>query len=161
MHQKIPVHLLESFSSTKIQQMAAEAKTLDAYRMSEVEKKKRYALAISLVSVQTSRILDTIGEMLIKRMMSIHKKGREFLQDYKKQTQKRTDSLVATLQHVLMAYQTEGIPEERIQAIQQVLGDTEDQILQDCEDHLALSGDNYYLFYKNSLKVIALHYLKF
>ncbi|MGG0645668.1 Tn3 family transposase [Bacillus mycoides] len=151
-HQKIPVYLLESFSSTKIKQMAAEAKTLDSYRMSEIEKKKRYTLAISLVSVQTSRILDNIGEMLIKRMMSIHKKGREFLQDYKKQTQKRTDSLVATLQHVLMAYQTEGIPEERLQAIQQVLGDTEDQVLQDCEDHLALSGDNYYLFLQKFFK---------
>lgn len=86
MHQKIPVHLLESFSSTKIQQMAAEAKTLDAYRMSEVEKKKRYALAISLVSVQTSRILDNIGEMLIKRMMSIHKKDVNFYRIIKTDT---------------------------------------------------------------------------
>lgn len=49
----------------------------------------------------------------------------------KKQTQKRTDSLVATLQHVLMAYKTEEMPEERLQAIQQVLRDKENQVLQD------------------------------
>jgi len=42
--------------------MAAEAKTSDAYRMSEIEKRKRYTLAISLVSVQTSRILDNIAQ---------------------------------------------------------------------------------------------------
>ena len=126
--------------------MAAEAKTLGAFRMMEMEAKKRYALTISLVSMQLSKILDDIGEMLIKRMMSIHKKGRQHLKDYKEKTQKRTDSLISTLLDLLLAYQTEGNSDERIQAMQQILQEQEAQVLQDCENHLAFSGDNYYLF---------------
>ncbi|MGH0945176.1 Tn3 family transposase [Bacillus mycoides] len=99
-----------------------------------------------LVRVQLSKTLDNIGEMLIKRIMSIHKRGRNHLQDYKKKTQKRTDSLVATLHDVILAYQTEGVAKYRLEAIQQVIGSQEEQVLQDCEDHLAFSGDNYYLF---------------
>src|SRR5699024_5890871 len=43
-------------------------------------------------------------------------------------------------------FQSEGNSEERIQAIQTALGSEEEQILQDCETHLAFSGDNYYSF---------------
>lgn len=145
-NQHIPTDLLQDVPYIKVKQMAAEAKTLGAFRMMEMESKKRYALTISLVSMQLSKILDDIGEMLIKRMMSIHKKGRQRLKDYKEKTQKRTDSLISTLHDLLLAYQTEGNSEERIQAMQKVLQEQEAQVLQDCENHLAFSGDNYYLF---------------
>lgn len=144
--QQIPTDILQTFPLIKVQQMAAEAKTLDAYRMMEMEPKKKYTLAISLVSMQLSKILDDIGEMLIKRMMSIHKKGRQCLQDYNKKTQKQTDSLVETLHDLLVAYQTEGLAEERIDAMRIVLENKEEQVLQDCENYLAFSGDNYYSF---------------
>ncbi|WP_142342296.1 Tn3 family transposase [Bacillus pseudomycoides] len=142
----IPTGILQSFPLIKVQQMAAEAKTLDASRMMEMEPKKKYTLAISLVYIQLSKILDDIGEMLIKRMMSIHKKGRQCLQDYNKKNQKRTDSLIETLHGLLVAYQTEGLAEERIDAMKMILKNKEDQVLQDCENHLAFSGDNYFSF---------------
>lgn len=145
-NQHIPTDLLQDIPYIKIKQMAAEAKTLGASRMMEMQSKKRYALALSFVSIQLSKILDDIGEILIKRIMSIHKKGRQRLKDHKEKTQKRTDSLISTLHELLLAYQTEGNPEERIQAMQKVLQEQEAQVLQDCEDHLAFSGDNYYLF---------------
>jgi hypothetical protein len=142
----ISTELLQDTPHVKVKQMAAEAKTLGAYRMTEMEPTKRYALAISLVSRQLSKVLDDIGEMLIKRMMSIHKKGRQYLKDYKESTQKRTDSLISTLHDMLLAYQSDGDSQERIQAIQAALQNEEKQILQDCESHLAFSGNNYYSF---------------
>ncbi|MGH0945637.1 DUF4158 domain-containing protein [Bacillus mycoides] len=145
-NQNIPIDITRDIPLVKVKQMAIEAKTLTAGRMAEMEPQKRYSLAICLVRVQLSKDLDNIGEMLIKRIMSIHKRGRNHLQDYKKKTQKRTDSLVATLHDVILAYQTEGVAKYRLEAIQQVIGSQEDQVLQDCEDHLAFSGDNYYLF---------------
>lgn len=142
----IPTDLLQDVPYIKVKQMAAEAKTLGAFRMLEMESKKRYALTLAFVSMQLSKILDDIGEMFIKRMMSIHKKGRQRLKDHKEKTQKRTDSLISTLHELLLAYQTEGNPEERIKAMQKVLKEQEAQVLQDCENHLAFSGDNYYIF---------------
>ncbi|SHF22313.1 Transposase and inactivated derivatives, TnpA family [Seinonella peptonophila] len=144
--QQIPTDMLKDIPLEKMKQTAAEAKTLTSGRMAEMEVKKRYALAVSLVYVQLSKILDNIGEMAVKRMSSIHKKGREYLKDYKEKREKQTDSLVATLHDVLVAYQTEGEAEARIQAIQKVIGEQEEQILRDFESHLALSRDYYYLF---------------
>jgi hypothetical protein len=88
-----------------------------------------------LIGVQYSKILDDIAETMIKRMMSIHKKGRQFLKDYKEKTQKKTDSLVETLHDLLLAYQLEGEAEVRIQAMQKVLGNREEQVLSDCQAH--------------------------
>jgi hypothetical protein len=59
--------------------MAAEAKTLDAARMVEMEPNKRYALAIALLFVQSTTVKDIIGEMLVKRMRHIHTQGQTVL----------------------------------------------------------------------------------
>lgn len=107
--------------------MATEAKTLGAFRMMEMESSKRYVLTLSFVSMQLSKIADDIGEMLIKRMMSIHKKGRQRLKDYKEANQKRTDSLISALHDLLIAFQTDGNADERIQAMQTVLQQQEAQ----------------------------------
>jgi hypothetical protein len=117
---QIDLDLLKQVPLIKVKQMAAEAKTLNANRMMEIESKKRYALTLSHVGVQLAYVLNNIGETLIKRMMSMHTRGRKLLQEYKEKNQKRTDSLVSTLQEVLLAYQTDG------------------------EAHLAYSGNNYY-----------------
>lgn len=74
--------------------------------MMEMESKKRYALALSFVSMQLSKVLDDIGEMLIIRMMSIHKKDILGLKEHKDKTQKRSDSLISTLHELLLAYKT-------------------------------------------------------
>ena len=47
---------LQGVSMRKIKQMAAEAKTLDASRMLEMEPNKRYALAIALLFVQSTTV---------------------------------------------------------------------------------------------------------
>ena len=64
-----------SIPDVKIKHFAAEAKTLDAARMLEMEPQKRLTLAASLLKVQSARVLDDLGEMLIKRMSTIHQKG--------------------------------------------------------------------------------------
>jgi hypothetical protein len=72
---QIDLDLLKQVPLIKVKQMAAEAKTLNANRMVEIEPKKRYALTLSCVGVQLAHVLDNIGETLVKRMMSMHTKG--------------------------------------------------------------------------------------
>lgn len=50
--------VLKDIPVAKINQMAAEAKTLDAARMLEMEPKKRYTLATALLAIQTTKVLD-------------------------------------------------------------------------------------------------------
>jgi hypothetical protein len=105
--------VLEGIPDAKIQHFAAEAKTLDAARMLEMEPRKRLTLAVSLLKMQSARILDDLAEMLIKRMSSIHQKGKAALADYHARNQQRTDELVQTLRVLVTAYRIEGSAQEK------------------------------------------------
>lgn len=144
---------LAGIPAVKIQHFATEAKTLDAARMLEMEPRKRLTLAVALLKVQSARVLDDLAEMLIKRLSSIHQKGKAALADYHAQNQQRTDELVQTLRLLVTAYRTEGSAQERITAMATWLPDQGDAVLQRCEDHMAYAGDNYlpflWRFYKS------------
>ena len=143
---RIERQALDDIPDVKIQHFAAEAKTLDAARMLEMEPRKRLTLAASLLRVQSARVLDDLAEMLIKRMSAIHQKGKEALADYHVRNRQRTDELVQTLRDLVTAYRTEGPPQEKIVAMNAFLPDKGDAILKRCEEHMAHAGDNYFPF---------------
>lgn len=158
---RIDTKMLQHIPHIKVKQMAAEAQTLNAYRMTEMEPKKRYALAISFASIQLAKVLDDIGEMVIKRMMSIHKKGRQRLKDHQEKTQKRTDALIATFHDMLLAYQSEGSSEERLQAIQTAIGHKKNKLCKTVKA-IWLSAETITIHsYGSFIKVIGLHYIEF
>jgi hypothetical protein len=150
---RIEKQVLDDIPDVKIQHFAAEARTLDASRMLEMEPRKRVTLAVSLLKVQSARVLDDLAEMLIKRMAAIHQKGKEALADYHVRHRQRTDELVQTLRKLVTAYRTEGPPQEKIVAMETLLPDQGNAILKRCEDHMAHAGDNYlpflWRFYKS------------
>ncbi|QWH75465.1 Tn3 family transposase (plasmid) [Bacillus mycoides] len=152
MAQKVNTTILKSIPSIKVRQMASEAKTLDAARMKKMEPKKRYALALSFVQSQLAHVLDNIGEMMVKRMMSARNKSRDQLQHYQMKNQKRTDLLITTLHDVILAYRSGNQSQDKMEAIEQVIGNRHEEILHDCESHLAYSGDNYFVFVWDNYK---------
>ncbi|WP_252650597.1 DUF4158 domain-containing protein, partial [Bacillus pacificus] len=137
----------------KIERLAAEAKTLDASRMKELEAHKRYTLAVSLLSVQFASTIDDIGEMYIKRIASSHKKSEGSLQELKKKKEKQTDNLIAILHNTVLAFQSERSIKEKVQELENIIGGTSGQrVLNDCENHLAYAGNNYFSFVWKHLK---------
>jgi hypothetical protein len=53
----------------------------------------------------------------------------------------------------LVAYESEGSAEQRLKGLEKMLGGNRGQrILEDCEDHLAYSGNNYFSFVWKHLK---------
>ncbi len=130
----------------KIKQFAIEAKTLDAARMREMLPNKRYTLAAALLLVQSAQALDDLAEMLIKRLLAIHQKGKEALQQYHLEHQARTDALVTTLRDLVVAYRKEGTTDERFAAMEGVLGEQSEEVLKQCEEHLAYAGNTYQQF---------------
>ena len=82
--------------------------------MLEIEPKKRLTLAVSLLKVQSYRVLDDLAEMFIKRLSIIHQKGKEALADYHARNQQRADELVQTLRDLVLAYRTEGSAQDKI-----------------------------------------------
>ncbi len=154
---------LKNIPYVKIKQFALEAKTMDANKLKEIEPYKRYALISSLIYIQSMSTTDDIAEMFIKRMMHIHKRGRDALELYRKEHIQVTDKLVLTLRDLIEAYQKDGTVKERFSAIDSILSKQSDDMLEKCELHVAHSGNNYYSFlwrYYKSHRVVLFDILK-
>ncbi len=128
----------------KLQHFAAEARTLDAARMVALEPFKQATLAAAYLAVQAAQAHDDLAEMFIRRMQTIHQKGREALLAYRAQYQQRTDGLIGTLRAVVTAYRRDGEPLDRLAAIDAVIGDRSESVLAACDAHLAYAGNNYF-----------------
>ena len=137
---------LEYIPNVKLKHFATEAMSLDAARMKELEPNKRYTLAAALIATQSARTLDDLATMFIRRMQKIHVKAKEALNKYREEYQARTDRLISTFRDIIMAYSSEGKVQERFSEIENALGDNPDQLLTECEAHLAYTGNNYYPF---------------
>src|SRR5260370_22973110 len=139
-----PIALSTLLPEVKLRQFALEAKSLDAAGMQEMTRPKRYALAATLIELQNARVLDDLAEMFIKRMLRIHRNGREALALDRLKHQERPDGLIHKLHEVIVAWGTEGNAEERLQAIGTVLAPDSRALLEQCEAHQAQTGTNDY-----------------
>lgn len=144
--QQLPASVLGGLPTIKVNQFEAEAKSLNAARMLELEPYKRYTLAAVLLQTQLSRVRDDLGQMFIKRMMRIHRRGKEALALHHLKHQERTDGLIRTLRDVVAAYQIEGGADERLAAISSVLSGKGAEVLEQCEAHEAHAGNNHHPF---------------
>jgi len=79
-------------------------------------------------------------------MMRIHRCAKEALALHRLRHQDCTDNLVRTLREVVIAYQLEGDPLQRLAAIDGVLAGKSTDVLQQCEAHEAHGGNNHFPF---------------
>lgn len=139
--------------SAKINRLADEAMTLDAAGMKKVEPYKRYTLAVALLFSQFAKTIDDIGEMYTKRVAIAENKAERSLNDLKEKKEKQTDALISTLRDTVVAFQTDGTAEQRLKALEKMIGGNRGQhILENCETHLAYTGNNYFSFMWKHLK---------
>jgi TnpA family transposase len=121
--------------------------------MLEMAPAKRYTLAATLIELQNARVLDDLAEMFIKRLMRVHRHGREALAMDRLKHQERTDGLIHRLHEVILAWSGDGDAEQRLQAIGAALTPDSHVLLEQCEAHQAQAGNNYYpylwRFYQN------------
>ncbi len=122
--------------------------------MKDLEPYKRLTLAAAFLLTQSAGALDDLAEMFIKRMLAIHQKGKDALLQYRANHQSRTDALVLTLRDLVVVYKKEGTTNERLAAMESVIGGKESEVLQSCEEHLAHMGNNYQQFLWPFSKII-------
>nr|WP_237446654.1 hypothetical protein [Shimazuella alba] len=71
----------------------------------------------------------------------------------KEKREKQTDGLVTVLRDTVVAFQSEGSAEQRLKGLEKMLdGNRGQRILENCEDHLAYSRNNYFSFVWKHLK---------
>ncbi|MFK8184811.1 MAG: Tn3 family transposase [Phormidesmis sp.] len=125
---------------------AAQAQALDANQMKELPEAKRQALTVALLQRRYAQTLDDIAEVFIKRMRRMHYKAKEALENYRIESQQRTDELISKLRQVAIAHSTDGEIPDRFAAIGCVIGEHPDELIAQCDDHLAYAGNNYLPF---------------
>jgi TnpA family transposase len=130
----------------KVKQFAAEARSLDLGSIHDCAEAKRLTLTAALVRVQTARAFDDAADMFVRLVQKLHNHAYDALLQHQADHVERTDSLVATLHGVTLAYRSEGTAEERLNAIGAVLEPDGERILAQCEAHEATSGRNYLPF---------------
>lgn len=89
-------------------------------------------------------MLDDLGDLFVKRVSSIHRKGKDALAAHQLKHHQRTDTLVRALKDVVVAYQCDGDEATRFDAIRGVIGHRSDELLAQCEAH-EMTADNNYL----------------
>jgi len=137
---------LSLLPEVKVAHFAAEARSLDASRMLEMEPSKRYTLSAAFIKTRASQYLDDLGEMFIRRMRKIHQKSKEALDEYRTRHQNRTDQLIGILHRLVTLIEKEGSPEEKLSQMQLLLKNQPERIRESCEEYIAYSDNNYYPF---------------
>jgi hypothetical protein len=95
--------LLKGIPNSKIKHFASEAKALDTAEIKDFATPKRYMLLLCMIHRSQVTTIDNLVEMFIKRIRTIHNKGKEELELLKEQHRSKTENLISILTEVLEA----------------------------------------------------------
>ncbi len=76
----------------------------------------------------------------------MHYKAKDALENYRIESQQRTDELISKLRQVALAHSIEGEVADRFAAVDCIIGDEAQALIAQCDDHLAYAGNNYLPF---------------
>lgn len=137
---------IKNIPTVKLQKFANEARSLDISSMKQLAYFKRYALATVLIQKQLASALDDLGAMFVKQIQKVHNHAEEALRQYHLQHSGRTESLIALLRNVMVAYKAETSKVARLDAISEVLPQDVAVLIQQCDEYAAYANNNYYAF---------------
>ncbi|WP_293602771.1 MULTISPECIES: DUF4158 domain-containing protein [unclassified Polaromonas] len=138
----------------KLKQFRHLARALNATEMAELKPQKRYALAVIFIRAQHAQSLDDAADLFIRLMQNLENNARQKLLSFQQERVQKTDMLVGQLKDILGAYQLEGTDTQRVDAIGTTLVADVDELLNECEQHLAYAGRNHLPFLLQPYKMV-------
>jgi len=141
-----PAELLAGVPPAKVRHFAAEARSLDAAELKDVNAPKRYTLLLSLLSRAQVQGRDDLAEMFGKRMALFETRTKEELALIRERQRETTEMLVGAFADVLQVLDGDPSDAEAGPLVKQVVAQHGDvrQLLASCEAIAAYNGDNYY-----------------
>ena len=138
----------------KLKQFRLLARALNATEMAELKPQKRYALAVIFIRAQHAQSLDDAADLFIRLMQNLENNARQKLLSFQQERVHKTDMLVGQLKDILGAYQLDGTDTQRVEAISTTLVAEVDELLSECEQHLAYAGRNHLPFLLQPYKMV-------
>lgn len=143
--------MLNSAPICKIERFAAMARVTGAYDMKRFKEDKRCTLFVCLVHQLKAQTLDDLGEMIVKKMRSIHNDADEYLTKWRIKHQSKTDDLILKLENITEIITAPPSQKMIIPKIKKVLGKKPEEILSDCKAYSSFIDNNYFSFMKPKL----------
>lgn len=137
---------------TKLKQFTLEARATNAAEMAKLRPDKRYALAVILIHSQHSKALDDVVDIFVHIMRKLERSAQDQLQHYLLEHQKQVDQLIAQFRDVLAGFQSSETQKAKANAIPSVIGGEVDEVIAQCDEHLAYAGNNYIPFMLKSFQ---------
>ena len=130
----------------KLRQYRNMARAADASEMAELKPAKRYALAVILIRSQCAQAFDDAGDLFVRLMRNLGNLAQSKLAQHQLDRYKVTDMLIEQLREVLLAFKLNGSATQRISAITDTLKAEVDDLIGNCDEHLAYAGRNHLPF---------------
>ncbi|NJR46414.1 MAG: hypothetical protein HC775_11860 [Hyellaceae cyanobacterium CSU_1_1] len=137
--------LFSTIATTKIQHFAAYARTLDTAEFQDILLPKRRTLLLSLIYQSQVKARDNLVSMFLKRLATIHNRGKERLEQIKQEQRAMTEGLLGIFGEVLDAHDAtsdETILGRQVQSLIKTHGGSE-KIRYQWEEVTAYNNDDY------------------
>ena len=142
----------------KRRQFAYEAYACDLPHIRQLKPSKRYAFIIILIEYQMGKVFDNLILMFIRRVFKMRNDAKTALENYHEKSRERVSRLIEKLAQIGSAYQIKGNDLERFRAIEAVMPEQPQEMIDQCHHHLAYIQNNYLLcllpLYKNKRSLL-------
>ena len=132
--------------TAKYEQFCHQAYAANLTQINRLVFKKRHTYAVLLVQWQTAKAVDNLVHLFIRHVHRIHNNGKQALNKYHLNHREQVEILVEQLLHLTQAFQGDGTPQQRLAAMEACLADEPKIIVEQCEEHLAHSKNDYLQF---------------
>lgn len=139
----------QHIAATKREQMMLEARALDLAEMRSVKPLKRYTLAVLLIQTQLEKAMDDIADIFLKSLRNLHNTAEERLRQYHLQHAEQTERLIGQFRDVLSVLNEDGTGDQKIARVDESLHGDYERWINQCDEHMAFAGNNYYPFMLN------------
>ncbi len=151
----------EGIPEAKVERFAGEAKAFDMNRMNELASDKRVTLAAALICAQRAQALDDLAEMYTRTVRKLLKSGKEALEQYRIEHQDRTDALIERLSQIVEVWEKERESQERLEGVNEVIGDDLAELRKQCDEHLVCVNNNIIPFLSSPYKSKRANFFRF
>lgn len=140
----------QQIAATKREQMTLEARALDLAEMRAMKPLKRYTLAVLLIQTQLEKAMDDIADIFIKSLRNLHNTADERLRQYHLQHAEQTERLIGQFREVLSVLNEDGSGDQKLARVDESLHGDYERWINQCDEHMAFAGNNYYPFMLSS-----------
>jgi len=139
---------LSFIAPARLEQLRDEAMIADIDDMKRMRPIKRYGLATILIYMKAASAIDDLVQIFISWMRKIEAQAKAKLEEYRLEQADKTDEFVILLYNTLLALKNNDTAHEKVHAIENQLGGKIDELIEQCREHLKLTGEKHIAWMK-------------